>query len=467
MTNSSTFNSQTLFKWMITLLVTFSVFLIPINDSYTHELRIFFAITLFCILIVAFEFFDTIIPAVLLPTMYLISGIVPAPIAFGSWTSTTVWMIFGAILLANVLEECGLLPRLAYWCILKCGASFTGIMFGIFFAGVALNFVTFCQAFIIMMVFGYGIIKALKLQPSLASGILCFATMLGGEGAPSSFMYNPGYLALAEEGIRQVVPGFTAVWYEMIFYNGLIFFFFIFILWMMSIIFKTKDIKLEGGKEYFQKEYQNLGPVSRKEKISIFVLVILMIYLFTGPWHKYPAAYGFMILPYLLFLPGIEVGTKSAVKKINFSIFFFIASCLGIGSVGGALGFGQLLSNVVTPLLQDSSPLFALLVMIFCGMLGNLFMTPYAMMAGLSMPFAQIGVDLGLDPMATVMSLVIATDLVFFPYEVAPYLLMFGFGMISMKDFVRFNLAKTILTFIFFIVVIYPMWSFFGLLYAS
>ncbi len=452
-------------KWLVLFAFTFLPFAFETNEVFTDKLQLFFAITTFCILSVAFEFFDAIIPAILLPSMYLLFSVVPANVAYASWTSGTVWMILGAMILANVLEECGLLPRIAYWCIIKCGASFTGVMFGVFFAGIALNFITFCQAFIIMMVFGYGVVQALKLKPSLQSGLICFAAMLGGEGAPSSFLYNPGYLALAEDGVRQIIPEFTAVWYEMIIYNGSILFLFIFILWLLAKFYKTKDFQLEGGKEYFEQKYKELGPVKPKEMIAIVVLVILMTYLFTTPWHKLPAAYGFMVLPYVLFLPIFSVGSTAAVKKINFSIFFFIVSCLGIGSVGGYLGFGKLLSVTVTPILENSSAFVALMSMIFCGMLANLFMTPYAMMAGLSYPFTQIGLDLGLQPMASIMALVASTDLIIFPYEVAPYLLMFGFGMISLKDFMKFNILKIILTFIFFAVVMYPMWNAMGLLY--
>lgn len=464
MGDTKRYNTAYIVKWLITLSITIGIYMIPTNELFTPALRTFFCITIFIILVVAFDFFNTIIPAILLPSLYLISNIVPAATAFGGWINTTSWMILGAMILANILDECNLLPRIAYWVILRCGGKFTGIMFGIFLAGVAMNLVTFCQAFILMMVFGYGIVKALKLEPcSIPAALLCFSAMLGGEGAPSSFMYNPGYLALAEAGIQQVVPDFVAVWYEMLIYNGVILVFFLLFLWLLSKFYKTKSIQLAGGKEYFQTQYEGLSPISSKEKKACIVLALLVIYLFTSPWHGFAAAYGFMILPYLLFLPGVDVGTQTAIKKINFSIFFFIAGCLCIGTVGSAVGFGTLISTIATPILSNTSPLVTFLVIIFFGMICNLFMTPYAMMAGLSLPFAQIAVDLGINPMASVMALIISTDMIFMPFEVAPYLLMFGFGMISMKQFIQLNAVKTFLTFVFFAVIMYPLWTILGL----
>lgn len=463
MSSLKNYNKNYFLKWLVTLGVVLTIFLIPTNELYTWPLKIFFCITVFIILVVAFDFFPTIIPAILLPSLYLISGIAPPPVAFGGWINTTSWMIFGAMILANILDECKLLPRIAYWVILRCGGKFTGIMFGIFLAGVAMNLLTFCQAFILMMVFGYGIIKALNLDVGIPAALLCFAAMLGGEGAPSSFMYNPGYLALAEAGIQQVVPEFNAVWYEMLVYNGVIFVFFLLFLWGISKIYKTKNIHLAGGREYFENQYRSLGPISSQEKKSCVILLLLVLYLFSGPWTHLPAAYGFMILPYLLFLPGVNVGTIDSIKKINFGIFFFIAGCLCIGTVGSAVGFGKLISSIATPILVNTSPLVTFLAILFCGMICNLFMTPYAMMAGLSLPFAQIAVDLGMNPMASVMALVVSTDMIFMPYEVAPYLLMFGFGMISMKQFITLNLAKTFLTFVFFACIMYPLWTILGL----
>ena len=95
-------------------------------------------ITAFIIFVVAFDFFNTAWPAILLPTLYCVLNIAPANIAFGPWTGTTVWMILGAFVLTTALEECGLLRRIALACVRVCGGSFTGTMFGLILAGYVL-----------------------------------------------------------------------------------------------------------------------------------------------------------------------------------------------------------------------------------------------------------------------------------------------------------------------------------------
>lgn len=132
--------------------------------------------------------------------------------------------------------------------------------------------------------------------------------------------------------------------------------------------------------------------------------------------------------------------------------------------MGDALGTGKLISAMVSPVMADAS-LVALLIMMTFGVVANLFMTPFAMMAALSMPFAKIGIDIGIDPLTTIMTLMMSTDMIFFPHEVTGCLLMYSFGLISMKNFVRLNALKTFLMYIFFAVVMFPLWNLFHLVH--
>lgn len=457
--------SGNLVKWGISLLVPALIWLIPLSEAYTAELRMFFMITAFIILLIAFDIFDLLVPSLLLPTLYYISGIVPLNVAYASWTNSTVWMILGALVLATVLEECGLLQRIAIWCIRKCGGSFTGALYGIFLAGCVISFITFCQAFIVMMTLTYGVCKAMKLERSNHSALMCFVGMLGGI-TTCTFIYNPGYLALGEAGIQAIVPGFSVQWYDSYLYNGLCFFLFLGIIYALTKFFKTHEVQFEGGAKYFDAEYEKMGPMSVKEKKALAVVVLLMCYLLTAPLHKLSPALGFMTIPYLLFCPGFKVAAPGCTKKINFSIIVFIASCLGIGVVSSALNAEKLIAASIAPVLDHADPLFALVLMLLMGAFCNLFMTPYAMMGALSMPFAALGNDIGISPLTSVMTLMISTDVIFLPHEVAGCLLMYSFGLISMGNFARIYTFKAVCTVLFFMAVLYPLWKLCGFIAA-
>ena len=50
------------------------------------------------------------------------------------------------------------------------------------------------------------------------------------------------------------------------------------------------------------------------------------------------------------------------------------------------------------------------------------------------------------------------------PDEYAIYLIYFSFGMLTMKDFVKFFSTKMVLAFIFLVVLVIPYWTLIGLL---
>ena len=106
--------------WTISILIPLIIAFIPVSENFTVSLKLFFMITLFMILIIAFELFPLLVSAILLPSLYMVSGIVPASAAFGSWSNTTVWMVLGGLIFSTVLDECGLLKRIAYFVIRNC-----------------------------------------------------------------------------------------------------------------------------------------------------------------------------------------------------------------------------------------------------------------------------------------------------------------------------------------------------------
>lgn len=456
-------NKVTLIKWMISILAPIIIGFIPVSETFSGELKRFFQITVFVIIIIAFELLPKLIAAVLLPSLYLISGLVPAETAFASWTSTTVWMVLGGLTFSVVLDECGLLKRIAYGVIRKCGGTYTGSVFGCFIIGIILNLITFCNGWLVASTLVFGVCKAMGLKPSRESALVCYAGTIGATGC-TVCLYYPGYFSILEGSIREFIPGFTMTMTSSFKYNGW------FIIWcVVSIlilmkVYKTKNLKINISKEFFKEQEQQLGKLSRQEKKAVVMIVLLLAYLCSTRFTGLPAAYGFMTVPFLMFVPGISLGNENTIKKLNFTTVFFVSSCLGIGTVGAAVGFGDFMTAVSVPILEGKGTLFVCLVFITLGMIANFFMTPYAMLGGLSLPFAQIAVSIGMSPVVVCMLLLYSCEVLFFPYESAGNLIMYEYGMMPMKEFVKQMTLKAVLMYAGFILVMYPMWNLLGMM---
>ena len=200
--------------------------------------------------------------------------------------------------------------------------------------------------------------------------------------------------------------------------------------------------------------------LAEKKTASIFVLVI--IYLMSSQLHKLDASYAFILLPILLFFPGINVGSRNALKNCNFGLVFFIASCLAIGNVGAAIGVSDLVSAIVSPILVGKSTLFIIVFTYVFGVIVNFLMTPVAILSAFATPFAQIAVDLGMNPTGVLLALFNSVDQVFLPYESATVLAFCGFGIINLDKIVKVFSIKVIGFGVFMTIILVPYWTLLG-----
>lgn len=450
--------------WLTTLITSWIIFQIPTSDIFTDSVKLFLMITLFVILIIAFELLPRIISALLLPILYSLSGIVVPSIAFSSWLTPTVGIVFGGLLFCTILSECGIFKRIAYYMILLFGGTYKGAVFGCFIMGTLLNIITFCNAWLVAGSLIYGVCQAMELKPSKESAILCFAGIVGASGS-TVFLYYPGYYMILENCIRYFIPDYHMSIFSSFIYNGVGFVIFAVIIlgilqWSRIDLSHVKD-----GKSIFQEKYNLLGPFTKQEKYSLIGVIVLISYLFIATIFQESVLYGFIIIPSLVLFITMRKESFQFLFKIDYSIVIFVSSCLGIGIVGKEIGFDIFLLEISKVFLVNENPLVVLSILLLCGMFANFFMTPYAMLGGLSIPFVEIGLAMHIHPLCVLMTLLWSCEILFFPYESAGYLIMYGYGMISMKDFIKYNFIKSIIMLVSFVGILYPLWNVLGLVF--
>ena len=457
-------DTKLLVKWGISVGIPLLILSIPTNAVFVREIRMFLVLSIALILVVAFDLFNNMfIPAFLLPAAFYLTGTVPLNIAYGSWTQIVLYVIMAAFVLSAVLEEVGLLRRMAYWCILKFGGSYKGVYWGTFFACMLVSMATFGNAYVLMSAFCYGICKALGLQKSKEAALIMMSGLVG-TVTTRIFIWTPQKVGLIEAGVSTIIPNFTIPWSQLLLHMFPVALFCLGLLWIYSKLFKINNVSSANGKEYFEQEYAKLGKMSVTEKKAAFVLALLVIYLVTNPIHGYNVFYGFLLIVPLFFFPGINVGTRESIRSVDFGMIFFVSSCLGIGTVGGYLGVGKILSDMLVPALQPFGPTVASLGILAFGILVNFILTPTAMLTALPGPLTQVALDLGMNPLPFMYCLLGSCDMIFLPYEYVPFLIFFSFGMMSLGDFVKLSVIKISLYFLLTLVVLIPLWNLLGIM---
>ncbi len=326
-------------------------------------------------------------------------------------------------------------------------------------AGVLLNFMVPGKLALPFAALSYGICTALELGKSKESAGIMLAAAMGALMPPQMFAFNPTFFILVNGGLEATGP-LELSWWGFFFNNAVGIVFILFMTFVASRVFKPAAPI--SGKVYFRDEYKKLGGMSSKEKKAIVVVLALFLALITNKWHGVDAGWCFALIPLVMFFPGVNIGTKETIAKVNYRFIIFVASCMTIGSTAGALGLGKLVANMVMPVLEGRSTTFVLMfVWALCVAL-NFLLTPLAVMSAFALPLGQIAVDLGINPLAMYFTMTNGLEQLLMPYEVALYLIFFSFGLIELKYFTKFLGLKMIFNGVFVCLILIPYWNLVG-----
>jgi sodium-dependent dicarboxylate transporter 2/3/5 len=445
--------------WAITIILPLIIMMLPTGALFTPRIRLFAAITACAVLTFAFETLPLLVPSILLPIAYLLSGLAPASVIFAPWSTVIPWMFMGGILAAICLESVGLLRRIAYWCIIKTGGTYNRILYGIMVAGIILNLLVPAQAVIPLAAFTFGICRALDLGPSKASA----GIMLAGATAalmPLFFFYNPNFAVIL--GAASPVYREQITWFQYFYHNAPTIAWSFFLIYLISTLFKPD--KPIDAKEFIISEYTKLGRLSIPEKKGIVVTMLLLAFLLTAQIHKINIGWGFAIAGCLMYVPGINIGTEDDIKHVSFPLVFFVTACMSIGALANVLGVGNIMAGTMLPLVKSSGSTVTLAFVWFLTVAANFLMTPLAIWAALSAPLAKLAISLGIDPRAFFYTIFQGTDQIILPYEYILVLIFFSFGLIRVRDFARFFSIKMVFNIVFITVIMVPYWKLIGLL---
>lgn len=459
--SQGTGDKKRLLFWAIIFAVPLLTLLIPTTESFTMQQKLFVAITLWTVLMFAFELVDNFIPCIIMPFLFIITGVAPWDVAFSGWYQSIPWQVMGMFLLVNALMRNGLLKRIAYFCILRTNCTYNGVLWGMFIFGVVFNLFLPGGSCVAMATFAFSICSTLGLaQSKTATGITLAGVM--GYLMPGFFIYVPSNFGLLVSVASSVDPSVSLNFMKYLGHNAIFVLFGLLMIVVISKMFKP-DIPIDS-KELFLEKRKALGTMSREEKVSAMALIIIVLYIFTANIHGLDLAYVFVMLPAIMSFPCFGVVKKEDIDTLNFKFIFFLVTCMSIGFVAASTGINNTIADLVLPVMEHVGSTGVVALTWLMAMLVNFALTPLAAMASFGVPITEIALSLNIDPYPILYAFNFGLDQLLFPYEYAIYLIYFSFGMIKMKDFIKFGAVKMALSIVFLLVLAVPYWHFIGLL---
>lgn len=457
-----TLSRQSKIKWCISILLGIVLFCIPEQGLYNYNVKIFFIITVICIALVAFELVGELAVGILLPSLYCLFNVAPAEVVFSPWLDTTMLLVAGSLFMATSLEECGLLKRVAFWIMCKVKGNYTLMLLALMCAGIALNFMTSGRGYLIIGALAFGLCVSLNALGTKVGAAIALAAMIG-TCSSHTFIYSAASWAVLKRMGADYISDSDITPLTILLHQWPMLI--ICILTILVIAKWYKPTQPLPEITYFEENLEKMGKMSREEKWNAFMVLCIILYVFTSKIHGLSINYAFCVLPWMVYLPFINAADSNTLRKVNLSPVLFAAGCMAIGTVSASLGLGDAVAGILSVLTNGSSNPFVLIAVVFIVVfILNFLMTPIAIWSLITVPVLSLVTSFGYSPVPFAYALNSLSEAIILPYEYIPYLIIFGFSMIKMKDFIILNAFRSLMILLGFLIIIVPYWMLIGLL---
>ncbi len=399
----------------------------------------------------------------------IITKLESAPTVMGGFASTTWFMTLGVLGLGAAITGCGLFYRLSLHLVRLFPLSFhwqifaTGIMGVVVMALIpqqtARTVITSQMLINLSESLGYK-------TPSKASTGLFVASFLG--------LGQLGFLFLTGSTTSLIAWGLLppdvreqfswGYWFLAALPPTLVV---IVIILAVTTFLYRPETHSNISYKMVQTQLDILGGMSRKEWISLIVLLFTVVGWLTAPYHGIDGAW-IAIIAFAVLVNTSILDWGMMRKGIDWELLIHMGVTLSLPTLMKQAKIDQWLVDVLSPLILPfmDSPVWFFIVIALLTYVLKLVFTSFLAVVTLCVALLPLSVDVGMNPWIIAMMILIASEVWFFPYQVDWHMLAFstteGRGF-SYPLMCRINPVYA-LAYIVALLLAIPYWRFLGLM---
>jgi len=434
----------------VAILAALIVAHLPISGL-PHDAQITLALFVFMVILWIFEVLPVGLAAVLwaMLLVVIIGGkTVPAKVAFGGFTKSTVWLIMGAFLLGQATVKTGVAERIAYHTMRLGGSSYTKVLIFLWIAATILGVLTPSGTVRVSMfipIMG-GILAAYGASTNSRFAANLLMHVYWGSILGSTLWYTGSNINPTAMGNLESVIGYSpsfAVWFVWQIFPCLVMAAGSFVLIQLVLPPEKEIIAHAGSITAIDEKLKEMGPMTTAEKKALAFFALAVVLWITEPFHSIDTAWVAILVGILLFLPGVGVLGEKAIKNISWDTILLLGIALGIDGIMKAVRLDtwltkSLLSPILDPLISIGPIGLALGITLFVFVVHFLIASAAATTAILSPLLVQYahlkGVSVTLAAMVAARS---AMNVFIFPYQTTMFIILWGTGYMNMKQCLR------------------------------
>lgn len=446
-------------KWMM----AFAAALVPLALPLSFEVKIFCSLTFWAITMWATDAMQYAVVAILLPALYVLTGVGEVSVSFSGWLSTSTWVTLGGLLFGVAFTKSGLARRIAYKMIALFGSSFTGLVVAIVLSCVIVTPVipSVMGKIVLIMPIVIEVCQALGLEKgNRTAAALVFAAFFALWSPKMAFPTASTDSVLAMSILTEEC-GYDVTWLGWL--TDMLVPACIWTLLSVVLVYLLRPEKVAFGKEERIARYQNLGGFSVREREVGLMMVAVVVLLALQDVHGINPAWVMLGAASLCFFPPLRLLDAGDFRKVDYSVVFFLAGAVSIGAIASEIGVTDSVIAAVKPFLEGQTSLLYVMILYGFSVLCNFLLNPLALIATLLEPATQLCIQLGFSPVLGAYSMIMGFNQALFPYEIAPFMLVYSYGFLNMRQVIKVMSVRIALGFAFMPIVVYPWWCLVGL----
>ncbi|PQL11473.1 SLC13 family permease [Veillonella sp. T11011-6] len=392
--------------------------------------------------------------------------VAPKTLIFSTWTTSMMYLIIGAYLIATAVRESGLGERIAYWYISKYVTNYNSIIISIFALTFILSLLIphpWPRAFLIMSVMAVVIKSAdMPRDDAVKIGFTVFTASI-----PVSMIFLTGDASINPLAAQYCLP--TEVgWIEWFKVMGIpMILTSIITMFMLMTMFKpTKEVSI--NQQAILEKRESLGAMTGKEIRTAFWVILAIILWMTDSIHGIDIGWVTLFIAVMMAMPKIgDILTPASWSAVPVQTLLFLTAAVAIGRVGGQTGMNTWLAQTLLPsAVPENMFILGAFITVISIAIHMCFGSVVAVMGIVIPAMLAFTETLGISPIIPVMIAYTAINAHFIlPFHNLAILVGEGEdnGMYSEKETIRFGLPYTLVLFVITCAIQLPWWKFIGL----
>jgi di/tricarboxylate transporter len=296
----------------------------------------------------------------------LIAGL-KFPVVMNGYSSSAIWILIPALFFGYVLQKTGLAKRIVYWTLKSIKPTYLTIILAWVFAGIILSLLTPSAALRIltMIPIALATVEACGLEFRSRGGSLICLTAFGmallpGGGWYTGCLWGPVFIGMFPAELKSL--GTPNNW---LLGNGLYWAVATLLYIIVLNILLKPERPLQLDRHAFKAQYDQLGSMSRDERVVMVVLVAAFAMFFTESIHRIPtvpvALAGFFLLMAFGVITAPDINTG-----VNWDMILFVGAVISLPAISVESGIAKWMAGFMDPFISAwaGSPVIFLILFV-------------------------------------------------------------------------------------------------------